>query len=562
MGRLFGKLVDFFDGKEDEDSGEETTDVDAAGLSHVGAAAYEVLRTVHEDMHHVTWDVTSGKVIGELDQTPRGIHDMQEEPPEGHSDWFPEKLGAIMEKTEHWCDVMSLGPPDGKFLDAMKTAIEKINENADADKHPVVIRLLFGNIPAMPVDCTKVLKALTADIPDNPNILLWVGAWRNGLSWNHAKMIAVDGKYLHTGGHNLWDKHYLAHSPVHDLSIEMEGKVTHAAHQYASDHWGYIQRKQSKFIGKIIDALPDSLPTIFKMRMTITEFPDDEAGEFPPTYKKRRMPKYDKGDDSVSVISIGRRGQIGDCDKASDSAFVAMIESAQKIIRLGLQDIGPVCIPSTKIGLPGTTWPHAYLNALAKVIWEKGVDVEIILSNPGSIPGGLSGTEANYGNGWDCVDVCAEIIKSIKKMYPNAEDDDLRRKVSDNLRVCFLRTATGSSWKDGNSKGMHAKHFIVDDVCSYVGSQNLYVCDLAEWGVVIDDADSTVKMKEEYWDPLWKHSYTGDDVDVQAVMDGLDIDRDGENPDNCSPEQLAEAARATTQLPSHEFVHDHDSDSD
>ena len=224
------------------------------------------------------------------------------------------------------------------------------------------------------VDCTKVLKALTADIPDDPNILLWVGAWRNGLSWNHSKMIAVDGKYLHTGGHNLWDAHYLKHSPVHDLSIELKGKITHAAHHYASDHWGYIQRKQSKFIGQLIDKLPDHIPTIFKMRMTVTEFPDEAAGEFPPKYKNRLMPRYSKKDDDVNIIAIGRRGQIGDCDKAADSAFIAMLESAEKIIRLGLQDIGPVCIPGTKIGLPGTTWPKNYLKALAKVIWEKGVD--------------------------------------------------------------------------------------------------------------------------------------------------------------------------------------------
>ena len=55
----------------------------------------------------------------------------------------------------------SLGPPDGKFLDCMKAAIEKINENACADssKHPVVIRLLFGNIPAMPVSTNKRIAA-------------------------------------------------------------------------------------------------------------------------------------------------------------------------------------------------------------------------------------------------------------------------------------------------------------------------------------------------------------------------------------------------------------------
>ena len=70
-----------------------------------------------------------------------------------------------------------------------------------------------------------------------------------------------------------------------------------------------------------------------------------------------------------------------------------------------------------------------------------------------------------------------------------------------------------------------AKHFIVDDICCYIGSQNLYICDLAEWGVVIDDAEQVEKIKEQYWDQMWKTSFLKDDCDVQAVMDGLDIDR-------------------------------------
>jgi hypothetical protein len=35
---------------------------------------------------------------------------------------------------------------------------------------------------------------------------------------------------------------------------------------------------------------------------------------------------------------------------------------------------------------------------------------------------------------------------------------------------------------------------------------------------------------EEYWTPMWTYSYTGEDCDVQEVMDGLDIDRDGDDP--------------------------------
>jgi len=106
---------------------------------------------------------------------------------------------------------------------------------------------------------------------------------------------------------------------------------------------------------------------------------------------------------------------------------------------------------------------------------------------------------------------------------------------------------------------MHAKHFIVDDVCTYIGSQNLYVCDLSEWGVVIDDADTTARLKESYWDPMWEQSFTGEDVDVEAVMEGLGIDRDGDDPENVSDEDKASAAKAMAHC-SNEYLKDHDSD--
>ena len=61
-------------------------------------------------------------------------------------------------------------------------------------------------------------------------------------------------------------------------------------------------------------------------------------------------------------------------------------------------------------------------------------------------------------------------------------------------------------------------------------SQNIYICDLAEWGVLIDDEATTKKIMEEYWNPMWKSSFTGEDVDVQAVMDGLKIDRNPQAP--------------------------------
>merc|ERR1712194_206425 len=100
-----------------------------------------------------------------------------------------------------------------------------------------------------------------------------------------------------------------------------------------------------------------------------------------------------------------------------------MMGSAKQIIRFGLQDLGPVCVPKTKLPLPGLTWPEKTFEMLAKVLYERGVDVEIVVSNPGSIPNSLSFTEACYGNGWTCVDVAAEIIRKIRDNYPEAKDE-------------------------------------------------------------------------------------------------------------------------------------------
>lgn len=161
----------------------------------------------------------------------------------------------------------------------------------------------------------------------------------------------------------MWDRHYLRHSPVFDLSVEFTGKVAHDGHLFANNAWRYIKSVQGKFIGRITENLPDFLPTVLKRRVIVTEFPGDEAGEFPPMYKMDRVPENDL-ESPTKIMTIGRTG--GGAHPADD-AFVAMIESAQTVIRLALQDLGPVCFPGTDRPLPGCIWPHNFLNAFAKV---------------------------------------------------------------------------------------------------------------------------------------------------------------------------------------------------
>lgn len=274
----------------------------------------------------------------------------------------------------------------------------------------------------------------------------------------------------------------------------------------------------------------------------------------------------------IPVISMGRNGKMTRFGfRPADDAFVSMFDSARVVLRLALQDLGPVCIPNTNVALPGCVWPHEYLDAFGRALYERNVKIQILLSNPLSIPGGLKLADGFYGNGmlsilyhfqsflrriltrtkflfffiylllgWTCVDVAAEILRSIRKQFPKATISDLERIESEQLQVSFVRGKNGENqWEDGMTMGLHSKHFIVDDKCCYIGSQNLYVCDLAEWGVVLDDDEATEEILEAFWNPLWKVSYRPEDCDVHSVMDGLNIDRDGVS----NPDQLSEDAR-------------------
>lgn len=86
----------------------------------------------------------------------------------------------------------------------------------------------------------------------------------------------------------------------------------------------------------------------------------------------------------------------------------------------------------------------------------------------------------------------------------------------------------------------------------------MYICDLAEWGVVIDDPVKTEEVKAEYWDPMWKVSYTVDDCEVDKVMDGLDIDRSAPSKMEMTKLQLKQAKereRASQNVPSGSAFH-------
>jgi phosphatidylserine/phosphatidylglycerophosphate/cardiolipin synthase-like enzyme len=69
-----------------------------------------------------------------------------------------------------------------------------------------------------------------------------------------------------------------------------------------------------------------------------------------------------------------------------------------------------------------------------------------------------------------------------------------------------MRPAASPTWASGMPYANHSKVVIVDDQAHYVGSQNLYDADLAEFGVIIDDQPSTQKLIADYWTKLAQFS--------------------------------------------------------
>ena len=202
----------------------------------------------------------------------------------------------------------------------------------------------------------------------------------------------------------------------------------------------------------------------------------------------------------VRVISVGRLSNLG--ENPADDALLTMLGAARETIRLSVQDIGPVRVgPFTT-----TDWPEPVLAELGWAV-ARGVDVYVVLSTPGAAPDG-DREAGTYGNGWEPEDV-AEHVERWLADNPYVFDDtgwSARELVCEHFHAATLRFSDDDTWADGTSIGNHTKLIIVDDMAFYLGAQNLYPTDNAEFGLIVDEPSVTRDLLVRYWNPLWANS--------------------------------------------------------
>ena len=390
----------------------------------------------------------------------------------GHSDDFVDDLYNTVIDAEEFVDISTLTAPDGRFLAAMRNAMTYLSNTGKT----IQVRIIYGGIPGM--GPSALVEELTRDFGGQSNVTINAGTYNMGLdSWNHSKIIAVDGNKLVTGGHNMWTDHYLTAAPIHDLSMRLTGTVADDAHYFLNELWD-TTCENYYFTGMTRRAVYPS------WRSTCPSRWDGALA--------------DSSKDGARVISVARLGALG-LDPA-DKAMLAMIRSAQTSLKLSLQDIGPVQLGA---GLTLSGWPKEVLEELGRAI-ARGVDIYLVLSSPSSIPGGLNGASANYGNGWtpqDVTEKAMEWLETRPDLIPSGKN--VRDLFCEHFHSAYLRFSDDATWLGGENIGNHAKFFIVDDIAFYLGSQNFYPSNLAEHGLIVDDVNMTSQIIEQYWAPLW-----------------------------------------------------------
>jgi hypothetical protein len=377
----------------------------------------------------------------------------------GHSDSILDEIYNVMTSANNTLDVSTLTAPTGRFLATMRNAMTVLS----AKSQPITVRFLVGEFPHHEADPAGLLRDLTRDVkPGSPLRVTVGGHRRTPTSWNHSKIIAVDGREAIIGGMNLWSDHYLDENPVHDVSTHVQGPIAATAQIFVNQLWSVVCSN-----GNLKGNQDNRCPREF-------------AGS------------TDAGGGNVKMIGIGRTGDGGQGinRNPADTALIAMMDSARSSIRISQQDIG-----SVKVFLGGVL-PDPYLDAWTRAAI-RGVDVTITVSNEGSF-GGSGTTDADsYSNGWSLDDLWNGLVRRADELWPDHLAD-----LCAHVHFQTLRASSAATWANGKPLANHAKVIIVDDQAHYVGSQNLYDADLAEFGVIVDDRAATQKFIAEYYDKV------------------------------------------------------------
>ncbi|MEA2781148.1 MAG: hypothetical protein QOK29_2692 [Rhodospirillaceae bacterium] len=407
----------------------------------------------------------------------------------GHSDAVIDRFYRPIIDAGQAVDITALQPvADFRFLAALRNAVTMLARS----HRPVTVRMLVGQYPPGGTDAKALLEELVRDAREvsGARLTVYAAAMRSctgglscgSLSWNHAKIVAVDGKTALVGGHNMWSQDYLIDKPIHDISMQVQGSAAIDAHHYADKLWHYVCGHDDPLNAVSTYIYRSGVPKISSGCLEKIQLPSQPSGAA----------------SGVAVLASARLGAGITTDFANqdDLARDLIFGAARRNILVAQQDVAFL-----QPGQIDALYPELTLKAWAEFMLAGRGDVFLVLSSAGSVGRSKSG----YSNGVTLESVAKKMlaVAQANSALPRPALIDLLCR---HFHLAPFRFGPDAAWPGDHPIGNHGKFWMVDDRYFYLGSDNLYPVDLQEFGYIVDDRVAARQLRRNYWDPLWRWS--------------------------------------------------------
>jgi phosphatidylserine/phosphatidylglycerophosphate/cardiolipin synthase-like enzyme len=398
-------------------------------------------------------------------------------------------------------DVTSLSYHNGRFYQMLVNSLAYLSHQTEVP----TVRLLFSGYVAEKLNiantASNVLKTLMQDVAtqggDLKRLQVELG-WLSTLAqprWNHSKIIIADQDLVLTGGHNPWDVDYLRDAPIFDLSMEGRGQMGLGT---------------SRFVNKLWEKVSDWSSYSFENSNPTSQDPFGIQSQRSSRHISHPA-MVNKTEGQSKIIGMGRMGfnyfQTNTTANPSDDGLRFLIDSAKTSLYIAQQDYySGLATPDFLDFLP-TRSPSWAINSLVEAI-KRGVKISFVKSDQPGLKGyGIIPAEQTYSN----------LLKTFEAKIRASDIKDLngrsvRQYLCDQTEFLPWRfNVNEKNWpadRNGNALriGAHPKLIIVDEASFAIGSQNLYPANLQEFTLVVNDANITQSLLDQYWRPLHQNS--------------------------------------------------------
>jgi phosphatidylserine/phosphatidylglycerophosphate/cardiolipin synthase-like enzyme len=493
----------------------------ASATPHLDAVE-RTLREVSPGLEGSVWQRTSGNSLDAPDGDPAGW--ILQTPGCWGDNTCTNRAGtqrllaqttATIAKATRTVDLSTLAPlPEGAFQDAIVAGLKTA-----AAEHDLHVRMLVGAAPlihrtVVPANYRDQLIAKLGPAADRITLTIASMTTSNtAFSWNHSKILLVDGETAIVGGINHWKGDYLdtAH-PVSDVSLAINGPAARAAGDYLDTLWAWTCQNSAN--GRYVwfaasrgapctptlprgreSAATGTVPAIAVGTLGIGIKQSDPASTYRPT-----LPTAPDAKCTGGLFDNTNANRDYDTVNPEESAQRALIASARHRIVLSQQDLNATCPPLPRYDI------RLYDTLAAKLA--DGVKVRIVVGDP-----------ANRGSlgsgGYSQIKSLAEISDTLRNRLARITGDQAsaRQAMCGNLQLATFRSAPEARWADGRAYAKHHKLIVVDDSTFYLGSKNLYPTWLQDFGYIIESPDAAAQLSADLLDPEWRYSRPTASVD-------------------------------------------------